>query len=171
LEQWVGVTWARNYDEAVAAFSNEVFSALITDVRLEGPSGFEVLAKFRQMYPRVPAMVLTAYFEEGDSIRACELGSQYVAKPITTLGLQRFIEEAKPAPLPLPPPSLGLSPAEQRIFGLLARRFSNTEVARTLGISVETVKSHVKAILAKLGVESRTEIPNYAGRGRTRIPL
>jgi DNA-binding CsgD family transcriptional regulator len=112
-------------------------------------------------------MVLTAYFEEADSIRACELGAQYVAKPITTLGLQRFIEEAKPSHSLLAPTSFGLSPAEQRVFGLLAGRFSNGEVARTLGVSIETVKSHVKAIFGKLGVESRKEIPKYAGRGRT----
>lgn len=158
LERWVDVTWARTHDEAVTALSNQVFSALIADVRLEGPSGFVVLEKFRELHPRTPAMVLTGYFAEVDSARACELGAQYVAKPITMDGLQRFIEDAKPEPLPLAPASVGLTRAEQEVFGLLARRFSNGEVAEALDISVETARSHVKHVLAKLGIRSRKEI-------------
>jgi ActR/RegA family two-component response regulator len=94
LEQWVGVTWVRNYAEAVTAFSKETFSALITDVRLDGPSGFVVLEEFRKRQPRTAAMVLTAYFAEADTVRACELGAQYVAKPITTAGLATFVDGA-----------------------------------------------------------------------------
>jgi DNA-binding NarL/FixJ family response regulator len=158
LEKWADLTWTRNYDEAVAAFLNRVSSALITDMRLDGPSGFLVLERFRELKPRTPAMVLTAYFDEADSIRACELGAQYVAKPITTLGLQRFVEEAKPEPLPVAPAYAGLSLTEQKVYGLLAKRFSNREVADRLEISVETVKSHIKHIFKKLRVSSRTAL-------------
>jgi DNA-binding NarL/FixJ family response regulator len=159
LERWGEVTWVRNFDQALARFSTHSFSALIVDIMLPGRSGFEVLEEFRKLHPLTPAMVLTGYFDGEGSHRACELGAQYVAKPITTLGLQRFVEGSKPAPPVSAPAEFGLSPAEQKVFGLLAQRFSNREVAESLKISVETAKSHVKQILAKLDIRSRKDLP------------
>lgn len=50
-----------------------------------------------------------------------------------------------------------LSGREQEVLRLLAEGLSNKELARTLGISENTVKFHVNAILGKLGAQSRTE--------------
>ncbi|GIW18302.1 MAG: hypothetical protein KatS3mg064_1459 [Tepidiforma sp.] len=49
----------------------------------------------------------------------------------------------------------GLSPREREVLGLVAEGRTNAEVAALLGISSETVKTHVSRILAKLGVQSR----------------
>ncbi len=159
LERWGNVTWVRRFDEAVAAFRRRPFSALFVDVRLPGRSGFEVLEAFREANARTPAMVLTGYFDGRDSVRACELGAQYVAKPITTQGLHTFVVTARRArPLRCPPTGLALTPAEQRVYRLLVRRLSNREIASTLFVSVETVRTHVHRILAKAGVHSRSQV-------------
>jgi transcriptional regulator of acetoin/glycerol metabolism/DNA-binding CsgD family transcriptional regulator len=50
-----------------------------------------------------------------------------------------------------------LSPRERNILELIGQGRSNKEIARLLGISPETVKSHIKNMFAKLGVESRTQ--------------
>jgi ActR/RegA family two-component response regulator len=92
LERWVDVTWVRTFDEAVPAFSSRTFCALIVDVHLPKRSGFEVLEEFREVHPRTPAMVLTGFFAAADSVRACELGAQYVATPISTRALAVFVE-------------------------------------------------------------------------------
>ncbi len=46
---------------------------------------------------------------------------------------------------------------EKNILELVARGRTNKDIARSLGIAPETVKSHVKSIFAKLGVSSRAE--------------
>lgn len=51
--------------------------------------------------------------------------------------------------------SLGLTPRECEILGLLASGQSNKELARTLGISPNTVKTHIARVFEKLGVDGR----------------
>lgn len=57
-----------------------------------------------------------------------------------------------------------LTPREEEILRLLARGRSNKAIAAELGLSDNTVKYHVSAILAKLGAESRTEAVAVAAR-------
>ena len=69
---------------------------------------------------------------------------------------------AAPAPVPgAPPPppvdDFGLTPREKETLELLARGFSQKEVARKLDISPHTVGAHVKAIYSKMAVNSRSE--------------
>jgi DNA-binding NarL/FixJ family response regulator len=50
---------------------------------------------------------------------------------------------------------LGLTPRECEVLELICERHTNTQIARTLFISVKTVDHHVSAVLTKLGVENR----------------
>ncbi len=56
-----------------------------------------------------------------------------------------------------------LSPRERNILKLMADGLSNKEIARALGITPETVKTHVKKILAKLGAQNRAQAAAMAG--------
>lgn len=64
---------------------------------------------------------------------------------------------------PAPPPgnpaavaSLGLTPREVEVLGLLAAGQANKEIARALGVSPNTVKTHLARLYEKLGATSRT---------------
>lgn len=57
-----------------------------------------------------------------------------------------------------------LTGRERQVLALLARGRSNREIAREFGVSEKTVKSHVSAVLAKLGVQDRTQAALYAVR-------
>jgi DNA-binding NarL/FixJ family response regulator len=55
-----------------------------------------------------------------------------------------------------------LSEREMEVLGCVVRGMSNKEIASLLGISHQTVKNHVTAILRKFGVEDRTQAVVYA---------
>lgn len=57
-----------------------------------------------------------------------------------------------------------LTEHERRLVKLIAAGDTNTAIAHELGISYETVKSHIKRIRSKLGAGSRTEIATWAGK-------
>jgi DNA-binding NarL/FixJ family response regulator len=54
-----------------------------------------------------------------------------------------------------------LTPREREVAGLVAQALSNREVARTLVLSERTVESHVRSILAKTGLATRTELTRW----------
>jgi DNA-binding NarL/FixJ family response regulator len=57
-----------------------------------------------------------------------------------------------------------LTGREREVLGLLADGRSNREIARLLGVSEKTIKTHVSAVLAKLGVADRTQAALLAVR-------
>lgn len=65
-----------------------------------------------------------------------------------------------------------LTPREEQVLALMSRHLTNGDIARELGVSFETVKSHVSHILAKLGVDSRDDAVlawSHAPKPRSRV--
>lgn len=67
-------------------------------------------------------------------------------------------------------PGTALSARELEVLRLVARGFSNKEIAAELGITTHTVKYHLAALLEKLGVRSRTEAVSLGVR-KGLVPL
>lgn len=92
-----------------------------------------------------------------DAIRVVHEGRPAFHQPTTAAGT-RWAGNAVPvAPLADEGPLVELSSRELEVLRLLARGDSNEDIASTLYISVNTVKSHVKSIFLKLGVAHRAE--------------
>ncbi|WP_273166575.1 response regulator transcription factor, partial [Actinomyces israelii] len=64
------------------------------------------------------------------------------------------------------PPGVTLSPRELEVLALMAEALSNKQIARRLGVSQATVKTHVSALIAKLGVQDRVGAVVHALRNR-----
>jgi two-component system, NarL family, response regulator LiaR len=99
-----------------------------------------------------------------DSVRAAARGES-VLQPAATARLLRELRRG-PAAGPLGQ----LTPRETDVLKGLARGLSNREIARSLSVSEETVKSHVSSILAKLGLADRTQAAIFALQHRL-VPL
>ena len=82
------------------------------------------------------------------AIKAAAAGQVYLSPQFSSylLGMVRMPERPEP-----------LTSREMDVLHLLAQGYSNKEIARTLHLVEETVKFHVRHILAKLGVQSRTQ--------------
>ena len=79
--------------------------------------------------------------------------------------LTRFTQALRrpPPPDPLQP----LSPREREVLRLIARGHSNRQIARDLTIGEQTVKTHVRSILVKLGLQDRVQAAIFALRHET----
>jgi len=81
--------------------------------------------------------------------------------PVMTLRLLQVLQSGG---IPAPLAELPLTSREQDVFQLLAQGASNRQIAETLMITENTVKTHVRNILEKLELHSRSEVAAYARR-------
>ncbi|MFE7839386.1 response regulator [Streptomyces sp. NPDC057474] len=92
-------------------------------------------------------------------IRAVASGDGILAPAVTRRLIEAF---AHSAPAPDPTPLDTLTPREHEILTLVAAGLSNAEIADALGVTTGTVKSHVNALLRKLGLRDRVQATIFA---------
>jgi two-component system nitrate/nitrite response regulator NarL len=98
-------------------------------------------------------------------VAAVAAGEAAVSRRLTRHLVERYREQ-QPQLRPIKGP---LTAREWEIVGLLGPDRTTVEIADTLVISAETVRSHVKSIMRKLGVHSRHEAPEAAQRLRLAV--
>jgi DNA-binding NarL/FixJ family response regulator len=152
---------------AIAIAERRRPNVVIMDVRMPGIDGLEATKAVTQKLPETAVLIFTAYGERSLLGRGLEAGAKgYILKEAPHETLLRAIEKVAngegyvdPA---LMPDLLAreredmLTGREREILKLLADGMSNADVAQKLFISQETVKSHVRHILAKLEADTRT---------------
>jgi DNA-binding NarL/FixJ family response regulator len=141
---------------------------VIMDVRMPGMDGLEATKELTQKVPDTAVLIFTAYSERSLLSRGLESGAKgYILKEAPHQTLLRAIEKVASGegyvdPALMPAFLTGrekdemLTSREREILQLLADGMSNADVAGKLFISQETVKSHVRHILAKLEADTRT---------------
>ncbi|RNI19466.1 response regulator [Flexivirga caeni] len=153
----------------------------LLDVRLPDGSGVEVCRDARSALPGLKALMFTSY-TDARALQAAVLAgaSGYLLKDIVgpsltdavrlvaggrnllqdneVEGLRRSWEEPEPVDERL----RLLSPQERRILDLIAQGMTNKQIADTLRLAEKTVKNYVTSMLAKLGMERRTQAAVFA---------
>jgi DNA-binding NarL/FixJ family response regulator len=151
---------------------------VLLDVRMPGMDGLATLESIREIDMALPVVMLSSYDNLTYIARAAALGaSDYVIKSqahgnVPDCLLRAFRNE-KPTPLSPMAKVLRIMAEEADISGLpdgfpltirevqvlrhVALGLSNKEIARSLEISVETVKEHVQNILRKVNANDRTD--------------
>jgi len=157
-------------EEAIEAVSKLKPQIVLMDVRLPGIDGVSAVKRIHQASPTTQFVMFTAYGDKrllSDAIAAGARG--YVMKgspPADLLRAIRTVADGKAFVDPSLSPALlmtdgtpteqPLSEREREILQLLAEGFHTEEVARRIGLSVETVKSDTKRVIAKLQADTRT---------------
>jgi DNA-binding NarL/FixJ family response regulator len=163
-------------EEALASIPAAPPDVILMDIHLPGMSGITCVARLRPMLRKVQILMLTR-FEESDTIfQALRAGaSGYLVKNIPPAELVQAIEQVHAGGAPMSmqiarkvishfqsisKPADGmesLTQREQEVLQLLAKGRLQKNIAGTLGISVNTLRTHLRSIYEKLHVHSRTE--------------
>jgi len=163
---------------------------VVMDVRLPDGSGIEACREIRAELPSTRIVMLTSYPDEEAVLSAIVAGaSGYLLKQVRGTDLvdtvrrvaagQSLLDPAVTARvldrLRTPPEGderLGrLTEQERRILDLIAEGLTNRQIAERIHLAEKTVKNYVSNLLAKLGMERRTQAAVYAaglkGRSQT----
>lgn len=145
---------------------------VLMDLLMPVMDGIAAIAVIRKDLPDTEVIALTSVLHSESVVGAVKAGAiGYLLKDAQASELRHAIKAAAAGQVQLSPQALtyllhtvkspqvptALTERETEVMRLLAQGFSNKEIARTLQVVEDTVKTHVAHILAKLGVQSRTQ--------------
>ena len=171
---------AADGEEAVASAQELQPDVVLMDLvmpRLDGVGAMRVL---RDRLPGARVIVLTSFLDEAKLMPALRAGAAgYLLKNAPPKEIARAVRAAHAGETLLDPvvasrlvealthdeePLDRLTPREREVLTLIGRGFANKRIARELGVSEKTVKTHVGHVLAKLEVSDRTQAAVVAVR-------
>ena len=153
----------------------------ILDGRLPDGSGIDVCREVRSLDPRIAALILTSYDDDEalfsaimagaagyilkqvrgndfvDTVRRVAAGQSMLDPAVTAQVLERLRSGPKVNPL-----VEQLTGQEQRILELIGEGKTNRQIAEEMFLAEKTIKNYVSSLLAKLGLESRTQAAIFA---------
>ncbi|RVW04217.1 response regulator transcription factor [Rhodococcus xishaensis] len=151
---------------------------VLLDVRLPDGSGIDVCRQLRTRMPDLRCLIVTSFRDERAMRDAAAAGAKgYLVKDIRGMQLVEAVRAvgaghtlplpAEPAPRPQrrrDPFPENLTAQEQRLLALLGEGLTNRQIAARMFLAEKTVKNYVSRLLAKLGVERRTQAAVLAAR-------
>jgi DNA-binding NarL/FixJ family response regulator len=171
---------ASDGDEAIAAAEELLPDVVLMDLVMPRLDGLAAMRALRERVPGARVIVLTSFLDDEKVLPALRAGAAgYLLKNAAPQELARAIRAAFAGEVVLDPvvaarlvdtlaggvePLDRLTPREREVLELIGRGFPNKLIARELGLSEKTVKTHVGHVLAKLGVTDRTQAAVVAVR-------
>lgn len=152
---------------------------VLMDLIMPVMDGITATRAIREQFPATEVVALTSVLEDASVVGAVRAGAiGYLLKTTDAEELRRSIRAAAAGQVQLsadaaarlmrevraPDSPETLTERETDVLRLVAEGKANKEIAQGLGIGEKTVKTHVSSILAKLGLQSRTQAALYAAR-------
>ncbi|MDQ8205447.1 response regulator transcription factor [Pelagicoccus sp. SDUM812003] len=159
---------ASDGEEAIEVYEDVSPDVVLMDLRMHGMGGVEAILSICRKDPAAKIIVLSTYDWDEEIHRAIQSGAKsYLLKDMSVEQIAGTIREVFEGGAILPrqvaerlarrSERQPLTEREREVLESLIRGRSNKEIARSLCISDETVKSHMKTLYSKLGVRDRTE--------------
>src|SRR5579862_1877462 len=157
--------------EALALIESKQPRVALVDVRMPRLSGIEVAQRATAVSPGTAIVFYTAYGDRALLTEALDVGARgFVLKEAPLADLVRAVERVAGGDAYVDPVLAGvlvssqvtdrvptLTQREREVLRLLADGLSNEEIGKTLFISPETVRTHVRKAMAKLEADTRTQ--------------
>lgn len=160
--------------EALAVLDRRPVDVVLTDARMPGMDGVELVARCAEQHPRLPVLLLTTFDDDAlvqgalaagasgfllkdtstealaDAVRAVASGGMVIDPRVARAAMRRPDAQADTLAI--------LTRTERLVAEQVARGRTNTEIAAELVLAEGTVKNHVSALLRKLGARDRTAL-------------
>lgn len=167
------VAIASNGEEAIALFARHRPDVCLIDLQMPVKDGLEAIIGIRALHPRARIVVLTTYSGDARIVAALKAGAScYLLKDVPGEELAATVRRAYNGASVLAAvaqrevdghyPADKLSARELDVLRLVANGNSNRVIGEALSISEPTVKTHMSAILVKLGASDRTHAVTLA---------
>ena len=154
--------------EAVALYDSHLPDIALIDLRMPVMDGIGAMASIFSAHPQARLLALTTYDGDADIYRALDAGAcGYLLKDMLGRELVQAIRAAASGKRVIPPavasrlaeftPRVDLTEREVEVLHFVAKGLRNRDIAHVIGRTEGTVKVHLKHLMAKLGVEDRTE--------------
>lgn len=173
-------TSVANGAAAIELARGERFDVALVDLGMDGVGGVSVLVALRVACPDLRLIVVSGFDDRRHVLEAVTAGADgYLLKsdlgehlehalrevvdgggPLSPRIATYLLEELRPAGAGAPTPAL--SPREREVLVGLSRGGTYAGIARELGISVNTIRHHIRNLYAKLGVSGRAEAVSRA---------
>jgi NarL family two-component system response regulator LiaR len=171
---------AADGEEAIEAAERLRPDVVLMDLVMPALDGLAAMRALRERVPGARVIVLTSFADDDKLLPALRAGAAgYLLKNAEPQELARAVRAANAGEALLDPhvaarlvdalagekePLDRLTPREREVLQLIGRGFSNKRIAQELRLSEKTVKTHVGHVLAKLGVDDRTQAAVFAVR-------
>lgn len=165
-----------NGQAALKGFPSSPTDVVLMDIQMPGMTGIECVARLKESCPDQMVIMITVYEDDANVFNALRAGAcGYILKrsspeqilsaikdaaqggaPMSSL-IARKVVATFQMPVPTQKGVCSLSERENELLGLLSKGYANKQIADSMGLTVESVKTYLKRIYDKLHVHCRTE--------------
>ncbi|HHW82624.1 MAG TPA: response regulator transcription factor, partial [Actinomycetales bacterium] len=143
---------------------------VLVDLQLPDGTGIDIINKLRTTVPTASPIVLTSFDDDDALSEALHAGAKaYLLKTVRGAEIAEVVRAVAAGRTLLDErtvtrrrqdhgdPTAHLTPSERRVLDLIGDGMSNREIGEKLGVAEKTVKNHITSLLAKMGLQRRTQ--------------
>lgn len=154
-------------------------AVIVVDVRLPDGNGIDLVRRLRPVLPDARFVILSSIEEDGAVADAYDAGaSAYLVKTVRGTEVVKAVQDVAAGRVLLDArtverrrarqddPLASMTRTERKVLELIGDGLSNREIGERLNVAEKTVKNHITSILAKIGLQRRTQVAALVARQR-----
>lgn len=151
----------------------------LVDLRLPDGTGIDIIEQVKERSPQTSCVVLTSFDDDEALAESLAAGAKaYLLKTVRGAEITEVIKAVAAGRVLLDErtvtrrradhddPTADLTPSERKVLELIGDGMSNREIGDKLGVAEKTVKNHITSLLAKMGMQRRTQVTAWVAGQR-----